>query len=81
MVITLQANKAPTKDNILAGLFSWITLAGYIVFPDSFTSLKKLNSLNDSKSSRVIKDAVQYILLLLIADLCCLIGISEIIWM
>jgi hypothetical protein len=26
MVMTLQANEAPARDNILAGLFSWLTL-------------------------------------------------------
>ena len=81
MVMTLQANEAPATDNILAGLFSWITLAGYVVFPGSFTSLKKSNSLDDSKSGRIVKDAVQYMSLLPIAGLCCLIGISGTIWM
>lgn len=74
--MTLQANEAPAQDNILAGLFSWLTLAGYIVFPGSFTSLKKSNSLDDSKESRIVKNAVQYVLLLPIAGLCCLIRIS-----
>ena len=81
MVMTLQANEAPAQDNILAGLFSWLTLAGYVVFPGSFTSLKTSNSLDDSKGGRIVKKVAQYVSLLPIAGLCCLIGISGTIWM
>jgi hypothetical protein len=81
MVMTLQANEAPARDNILAGLFAWLTLAGYVVFPGSFTSIKKSNSLDDSKSGRIVKDVVRYASLLPLAGLCCLVGISGTIWM
>lgn len=79
MVMMLQVNEASAKDNILAGLFSWLMLAEYVVFPGSSTSIKKLNSLNDSKSGRIVKSMIQYALLLPLAGLCCLIGISGII--
>ncbi len=49
MVTMLRANEAPARDNILAVLFSWLALAGYVVSPDSFQFRSKLNSLDESK--------------------------------
>lgn len=73
----LQANEASASDNILTGLFSWFILAGYVVFSGTFTSLQKSNSLDNSKSDRIVKDVVQYISLLPLAGLCYLVKISE----
>ena len=38
----LALDDIPTLYNILAGFFNWILLAGFILFPGTFTSLKNL---------------------------------------
>jgi hypothetical protein len=40
----LALDDIPTLHNILAGFFNWILLAGFILFPGTFTSLKNLGA-------------------------------------
>jgi len=47
------------RHNILAALFSWLTLAGYVVIPGTFTSLRDSEKLGNSESGRVVQNAVQ----------------------
>lgn len=54
MAESTQANQAPAWDNIRAAFFSWLTLAGYVVFPETFTSLKTSQALAGSTSGRVV---------------------------
>jgi hypothetical protein len=74
MVMSVQANEAPRLDNLLAAIYSWITLAGFIVLPGTFTSLEKSESLGNSKGGKVVQDAVHNIPLLPLAGVCCLVG-------
>ena len=41
MSMLLDLDTIPRLDNILAAFFVWLLLAGYLVFPATFTSLKK----------------------------------------
>lgn len=75
MVMTLQANEAPRRDNLLAALFSWLVLAGYVVFPATFTSAERSGSLSNSRGGKVVQDAIQNVPLLPFASLCYLVGI------
>jgi hypothetical protein len=59
-----QANKVPSIYNILAVLFSWLTLAGFVMLPGTFISLKYSITLNNSKSGKIIQKTVQNILFL-----------------
>jgi hypothetical protein len=77
MVMALQANEAPPRDNIRAALSSWLILAGYVVFPGTFTSVKNSGSLEKSKDGKVVKEAIQHVPLLPFAIFCCLVGIYE----
>jgi hypothetical protein len=80
MAKSTQANQAPTWDNIRAAFFSWLTLAGYVVFPGTFTSLKTSQTLAGSTGGRII----QYTLkkgLLAIAGACCLFGTVGTSWL
>jgi hypothetical protein len=80
MAKSTQANQAPTWDNIRAAFFSWLTLAGYVVFPGTFTSLKTSQTLASSTGGRII----QYTLkkgLLAIAGACCLFGTVGTSWL
>jgi hypothetical protein len=70
MLLDVDKAKASSKDNQFAAVFSWMMLAGFIVFPATFTSLKNSDSLSDSK----VQDAIPNVGLLPIAGLCYLIG-------
>jgi hypothetical protein len=74
MVMCIQANEAPRLDNVLAAIYSWVTLAGLIVFPGTFTSLANSDSLGNIKGGLVVQDAIQNIPLLPLAGFCCLTG-------
>jgi hypothetical protein len=63
-VMSLQAREAPGRNSVLAASFSWMTLAGFIFFPRTFTSLENSESLRESKNGKVVQHAVQNIPLL-----------------
>jgi hypothetical protein len=65
-----EANEAPLWDNFWAGL---LTLAGYVVFPGAFTSLKTSKTLA-SNAGRVVQHAVKRMPIFIIAAACCGIG-------
>lgn len=45
----LEADEVSRRHNILAALSTWIILAGYIVFPGTFSKLQKNRRLEDAK--------------------------------
>lgn len=69
--------------NILASLFVWILLAGYIVFPATFTSLQK--SSYDDKADTTLKAhalaTARNLPLLYVAAVACGIGILGCVWL
>lgn len=71
MVKSVQANAAPAWDNFLAGFFSWLTLAGYVVFPGAFTSLKTSKTLASNNVGQVVQDTAKHVPLLILAAVCC----------
>jgi hypothetical protein len=81
MAKSIQANEAPVWDNFRAAIFSWLTLAGYVVFPGTFTSLRNSQSLANNNSGKIIQDAVKNLPLLPIAILCCIIGTTGTSWL
>lgn len=81
MVMSVQANESPTRHNILAALSSWLILAGYVVFPGTFTSLKNSHTLGDSEGGKIVQNAIQNVPLLPLAVLCCVAGTSRICWL
>lgn len=52
--MSLQANEMAAKYNILVAFFLWLTLAGYLVVPRTFTSIKNSKTLSDSKGGKVV---------------------------
>ena len=77
MLLSLDA--IPRLHNLLASFFTWLLLAGYVVFPATFTSLnKKLTP--DQDSSNVVEQqvahAVKNVPLLYIAAFSCGVGLS-----
>lgn len=75
MEMCTQANKIPRTHNVLAALSSWLTLAGFVVLPGTFTSLKNSTTLKNSKGGDIVEKAVQNIQLLPLAGCMFLIGI------
>ncbi|KAL2414641.1 hypothetical protein ABEF91_004826 [Exophiala dermatitidis] len=75
----LELDEIPRRHNFYASLLRWLILAGYIVFPGTFTSLKSSNSVQEAASEtyagKTILDSVQNASLLWIAGACCLFGV------
>jgi hypothetical protein len=42
----VKVDEAPFIRDFLAGFFTWLLLAGYVVFPGAFTSLRDANALD-----------------------------------
>lgn len=77
--LTIYANVCPGlwvpfAYNLLPALFSWIALAGFLVFLTTFTSL---NVLGESHGGKVIRHTLQSLPLLKVANVCCIIGLSS----
>ena len=57
-----QLNEIPSLQNFLAGFFAWIVLAGYMVFPAIFISLRYSKTVKDiadnSKAGQYVIDAI-----------------------
>lgn len=79
--MVLESQKAPVKYSILAAIFNWLLLAGFVVFPGTFASFNRLGILDESLEGQVIKHAVHNIPLLALAITSCLLGVSGILWL
>ncbi|KAK5188857.1 hypothetical protein LTR96_010861 [Exophiala xenobiotica] len=79
VAMLLELDEIPRRHNFYAGLFTWLILAGYIVFPGTFTSLKSSNSVEEAASKtpagKIILHTVQNASLLWVAGACCLFGV------
>jgi hypothetical protein len=81
----LNLDTIPRMHNICASFFSWLVLAGYVVFPGTFTSLSDLSDDPDvgdrsALASRVLT-SVKNVPLLVVAALCCGVGVAGILWL
>ncbi|KAI3391724.1 hypothetical protein diail_6865 [Diaporthe ilicicola] len=85
MEMLLSLDKIPRLHNILASFFGWILLAGFIVFPGTFTSIRDLSDnpelADKSPAARDVLSQVQNIPLLVIAAICCGIGAAGLLWL
>ncbi|KAF8154712.1 hypothetical protein B0H34DRAFT_717552 [Crassisporium funariophilum] len=75
----LALDDIPRLHNMYAGFFTWILLAGFILFPGTFTSLQNLSASGQVESRLV--NAVTHIPLFVIAWLCCGIGGTGMMWL
>lgn len=75
----LAMDTIPRLHNILASFFTWILLAGFLVFPGTFTSLQSVDP--NSKAASVILDSVNSIPLLVIAGVCTGLGAGGMVWL
>jgi len=74
----LAVDSIPRIHNIAASFFTWLLLAGFLLFPGTFTSLQ--NSPSGSVES-VVVDAVSHVGLFIVAWICTGIGAVGMIWL
>lgn len=79
----LQLDKIPVIYNILSSIFSWLLLAGYMVFPGTFSSIRNSHALANGagKAGKVLSAAVQNISLVYVATICCITGAAGMSWL
>ncbi|KAF3031688.1 hypothetical protein E8E12_000490 [Didymella heteroderae] len=75
MAMSIQANQMPALYDICAGVFAWITLAGYVVLPNTFTSLQTAHSLDGTVGGKAIQDTVRNVQILPLAGVLCGVGL------
>ncbi|KAJ1301979.1 hypothetical protein OPQ81_000815 [Rhizoctonia solani] len=83
MNMLLELDAVPRFHDMLASFFSWILLAGFVIFPGTFTSIQQLDSDDPSRSDadKWILVQVKNVPLLAIAGACCAIGAIGMIWL
>ena len=83
MNMLLSLDTIPRFHNILASFFTWILLAGFLVFPGTFTSIASLG--NDpnihSHTAADILRSVKHVQLLVVAGVCSGIGAGGMLWL
>lgn len=83
MNMLLDLDAVPKVHNMLASFFTWILLAGFIIFPGTFTSIQGLDLDDPSRSDaeKWVLRRVKNVPLLVIAGVCCVIGASGMCWL
>ncbi|KAF7534690.1 hypothetical protein G7054_g6036 [Neopestalotiopsis clavispora] len=74
----------PRMHNIYASFFLWVQLAGYVVFPGTFTSLQDLSEdpeVQANAAASAIVDHVKNLPLLIVAAVACFIGSAGMVWL
>jgi hypothetical protein len=78
MDMLLSLDTIPRLHNIAASFFTWILLAGYVIFPGTFTTLQKStkvqNAAKDDEGARILLRSIRNAPLLWVAGACCIIG-------
>ncbi|KAI1382559.1 uncharacterized protein F4822DRAFT_439307 [Hypoxylon trugodes] len=75
-LMSVEANQIKARYNILAGLFAWITCAGFITLPNTFTSLQNSSTLAANPGGRAIQQTIKNLSLLPLAGAFCLLGLA-----
>ncbi|KAG8749927.1 hypothetical protein FRC12_013147 [Ceratobasidium sp. 428] len=83
MNMLLELDAVPKVHNLLASFFTWVLLAGFIIFPGTFTSIQSLDVDDPSRSGaeKWILGRVKNVPLLVIAGVCCVIGAAGMCWL
>ena len=83
ITMLLQLDEVPWWHNILASLCTWLLLAGYVVLPGAFTSIRNSRLLSDGAGAagKAVVKAAQTWPVLLVASICCAIGVSGMGWL
>ncbi|KAG9242213.1 hypothetical protein BJ878DRAFT_426434, partial [Calycina marina] len=83
MKMLLQLDEIPWWHNILASLCTWLLLAGYVILPGAFTSIRNSQVLSKEAGAagKAVVKAAQIWPVLLVASICCAIGVSGMGWL
>ncbi|KAM7212659.1 hypothetical protein V8F06_011947 [Rhypophila decipiens] len=87
MEMLLSLDKIPQLHNILCSCFTWLLLAGFVVIPGSFTSLRKLEAKTNgeiipgSPAANAILSSVAETSVTVIGFICMGIGTTGAIWL
>jgi hypothetical protein len=79
--LIVESYNTPERFNILATASLWTLLAGFVVFPGTFTSLQNTSSLSSSVPGRVVQRTIQNVPLLAIAVFFFLLGMVGVGWL
>lgn len=79
--LIVQSYYTPEKFNILAAASLWTVLAGFVVFPSTFTSLQNSSSLSNSVPGRAVQRTIQNIPLLVMAIFFFVVGMIGVAWL
>lgn len=71
----------PLGSNLFSTFFTWVLLAGYLVFPGTFTSIQKSSYGSDNRAQKLLNHAIQNLPLLWTAAFCCGVGACGIVWL
>ncbi|KAJ7253463.1 hypothetical protein C8J57DRAFT_1076705 [Mycena rebaudengoi] len=74
----LALDSIPPLYNILASFFTWILLAGFVLFPGTFTNLKDNPS---GQLGGLAADVIQHLSLYVVAWVCTGIGAAGMLWL
>jgi hypothetical protein len=79
----LQLDEIPLWHSILASLCTWLLLAGYVVLPGAFTSIRNSRVLSEEAGAagKAVVTAAQTLPVLIVASICCAIGVSGMVWL
>ncbi|WXC67575.1 hypothetical protein SNK03_013384 [Fusarium graminearum] len=78
--MVVESHEVPLRWNFLASLSNWLLLAGFVVFPGTFTSIGRSGVLDRHEAGRLIQRAVRNVPLLYIGSFSCIIGIIGLGW-
>jgi hypothetical protein len=84
MGMLLDMDKVPRLHNILSSFFTWILLAGFIIFPGTFTTVSGLDNdaaVQANHTASTIIASVKNIPLLAIAGACTGLGAVGMVWL
>lgn len=70
----------PIWRNLLVACFNWLLLAGFVVFPGTFTSLSRLGILDGNPAGRLVLLSIRHTSLLYLASFCCILGALGLCW-
>jgi hypothetical protein len=73
----------PWFDNLLASIFTWLLLAGYVVLPGAFTTIRKSRFLLEEAGAagKTAVKATQTLPILIIAPVICFFGVAGMCWL
>jgi len=79
----LHLDKIPRLHNALASLFTWLLLAGYVILPGAFTSIRNSRVLSEEAGAagKAVVKAAQTWPVLTVASICCVGGASGMCWL